>query len=355
MDAAHTTWADGCLSLWVEAFDRFINGDAETSADDETHPFAADAASVLEALGILQPGDLQEPGSAPPDAKIDILLPGRDGRPLPSPELAHAAGRSADASLEEEAPFLERYAVPVARPRAAVVSAVLERLIERGEANGDVASLTEPSSAGGAAVQTQVLMGASIRSFALVARVARHLRAQQRVGPMIMHDPGGAMSASWRPWLGDDQQVERVQLLARALPPVARASATEAEQDSMTVIESFLGWVIDETARRVLHDEQMGEALEAGRDRAQADDPHLLWLGGLLSDRGAMDASSALQSEMIKSVRQWIGALDLRGQTSAWRLGIRVEEPIDLGLEDDGPSDEETAAKDGGNGRPPIR
>ncbi len=341
MDAVHATWADGCLSLWVESFDRFVDGNVEPGANEDTHPFAADAASVLEALGILEPGELQDPaesGATPRGPTIDVLLPGRDGRPLPSPELAHAAGRSASGELDDEPPFLERYAVPVARPRAAAVSQVLERLIERADRDDDSVSLVEPST-GGVAVQTQVLAGSSVRAFALVARVARHLLAQQRFVPMIMHDPGGAMSASWRPWLGDDQQAERVQLLARSLPPVARASAVEAEQDAMVVIESFLGWVIDETVRRVLHDEQMGEALEAGRDRAQADDPHLLWLGGLIGDSGSMDASSTLQSEMIKSVRQWIGALDLRGQTSAWRLGVRVEEPIDLGLDEAGPSE----------------
>ncbi len=316
MDAVHATWVDGRLRLWVESFARFV--DDEAAGHDDEHPFARDPASALGYLGI----DL---GSAKP---IEVLLPSRDGRPLPSPELAHAAGRAADPDAGSEPPFLERYSVLSVSPRAEDISALLERLLDEAEHDDSA----DDHSTGGVATAAHVLVGSSVRGFAVVSRVARHLLAQQRFVPMIMHEPGGAMSAGWRPWLSDEQQAERVLKLARSLPASARASAKESEQDAMAVVEAFLGSIIDSTARSVLRAESMMEALEAGKDRAGADDPHLLWLGGLLGEESSLTATTMLQSEMIKSVRGWIGALDLRGQTSAWRLGVRVEEPIDIGL-----------------------
>ncbi len=319
MDAVHATWVDGKLRLWVESFTRFV--DQAPSDHEDEHPFIGDPAAALSFLEM--PYDSVE--------TVELLLPSRDSRPLPSPELAHAAGRAADPEAnEDEPPFLESYKVATVSPRAADISAVLDRLLDASESEGSAES-------GGVAVSTRVLAGASIRSFAVAARVARHLLAQQRFVPMLLHKPGGAMSAGWRPWLSDEHQADRVMRLARSMPPACRASAKSTEQDSMAVVEAFLGTVIDSTVRGVLRSEGMMEALEAGGERgAGVDDPHVLWLGGLLGEERSLTTSTMLQSEMIKSVREWIGALDVRGQTSSWRLGVRVEEPVDLGIDDEG-------------------
>lgn len=317
MDVVHATWSNGRLRLWAESSARFVAdapGTSEGSEDDAHHPFEADPAAALSWLGI-------EMGASD---TVELLLPSRSSRPLPSPTLAYSAGRAADPDSSDEPPFLERYKVTAVSPSAEVMPQVLERLLD--------ADVMDEHQDGGVATQVRVVVGETIRYFATVARVARHLLAQQRFVPMLLHEPGGTMSAGWRPWLSDDHEAERVHKLARSMPPVGRASVVPNEQDALGVIEAFIGAIVDQSCRRELQVQAMAQAVETGRERAQRDDPHLLWLGGLLEDETVLTTTSALQSEMIKSVRQWIGALDLRGQSSAWRLGIRVEEPIDLGL-----------------------
>ncbi len=249
------------------------------------------------------------PGAARPDwvegepAEVTLRLPGRAGAVLPSATLAGALGLAI-----EPGDGLVEVTVPTVRVPGDRAAEVLEGLADRVEASDG-----------------RIEMGASAQYFDAAARLAMHLLAGHRFVPMVLQDEEGNLSASWWPWLADEATARRVGLLVGSMPAAARAVVDEHAHDAWSVTMSFLSSVTDALCRSTLIAEDMGETIEDADPRA---DPQVAWLRGLLGPGHEMPAPGSQRTEITRRVRRWIGSLEERGESSAWRLGFRLSEPI---------------------------
>tara|TARA_R110000782_G_scaffold101029_10_gene187582 strand:- start:79280 stop:82453 length:3174 start_codon:yes stop_codon:yes gene_type:complete len=257
--------------------------------------------------GSVHPGAVRPDWIDGEDSEITVRLPGAGGRVLPSATLAMEMGSdrpAGDGLVEIRVPT-----VAVGPDRAA---AVLEGLAERAESSDGM-----------------MVMGAGTVYFDAAARLARHLMAGHRFVPMLLQDEDGHLSASWWPWLADEATARRVALLVGSMPGVARAVVDEHAHDGWTVTMSFLSGVTDAVCRRTLITEEMDDTIDGADAKA---DPQVAWLRGLLSAPVEVPSPSSQRAEITRRVRRWIGSLEERGESSAWRLGFRIAEPIADGL-----------------------
>ena len=167
--------------------------------------------------------------------------------------------------------------------------------------------------------------GASGSYFAACARFVRYLAAQQRFVPMVVQTVAGEMRASWAPWLSDEATAARVRTLVSAMPGSARAADDRARHSAWLLSQDAIGTMLDARCRRVL---SADDFLAAVRTR-DVTDPHVAWLSALLGEGDEMRAPMGMRQDVAKRVRAWIGALEERGTGGAWRLLLRVSEPVD--------------------------
>lgn len=291
----HATWSDGSLLLWGE---RFRHGAAPAPGES---PYAAGVEELRERL--LSPGE---------ERRLTLLLPCLGGSPLPSPTLAHHVPALREAGAGD-GKALGEVTVPAVRLDPGDAERELDRLIEAADAHG------------------QFAVGSSILFFATVARMARSLVCQQRVVPMVLQLGGNAAEGAWRPWLGDEPASSRVVALARSMPPVARAGLGSCDHDAWAVTDEALGAITDALCREALVGDSMSEAIESS---SAEDDPQVAWLAGLLGGETEIPAQEKYGPELVRRVRVWIGGLDDRGLSAAWKLRLRLEEPPNLDMLD---------------------
>ena len=287
----HATWSDAMLHLWGESGRAFVT---HARAGGLDHPYAA-GHDELAGLPGLQ-------GCA--RTWLTVRLPSRENSPEPSPQLLRHSGIEDDGA----AGGLGRWRVPSLQIGPERAERALDGLVESGSAHGAFA------------------VGASVRFFASVAHLARSLTAQQRFVPMLIQTQAMGLEGQWRPWLGDQASSERAVALSRAMPASARAGEASCGHDAWMVTEEALASFVDALCRGALVAEQMAEAIEGSDALA---DPQVAWLAGLLGPGREVQPGSALRGELVRRARVWIGGLDERGQSAAWRLCIRVEEPRD--------------------------
>ncbi len=333
----HAHWSAGQLHVWAESLAAWgrHEGAKRTGAGAPTHPFAATPRELGAALSAVARAEAAAEGTLdlmlPMDAaEAPIAMPGPPGvpkgdapppgaptdgepesRPSPSPRLAHATGHDAHRDGGRR-PVLARFRVPALRFDAGPGAQLLDAL----------ESAESPS----------VVPGPTVPFFASAVRLARHLLAQQRFVPSMRQDPDGGLHGLWQPWLADGPTAVRAGALLATMPGAARAVVDEHDHQPWPILESFLTGVVDAECRRVLEREAMSEAI-AARDRAS--DAHVAWLGGLLGRVGPGDdvpMRPTQRSEMVRLVRRWIGGLEDRGTSSAWRLCLRLAEPEESNL-----------------------
>ncbi|MBL8763590.1 MAG: DEAD/DEAH box helicase [Phycisphaerae bacterium] len=331
MHVLHANWSRRQLHVWAEDASRHAWAGArgqEGSAGVEretdgrvAHPSAAGADVLRGALA-----SIGVTGGA--TASVDVLLPcveavdaertggGRSAAsvPLPSTGAAHAAGQT----LAEDVAVptgVAPFGVPSIAFAPSEVPALFEALAEAGLIEGRHSSGHTLGAAD------------SVRFFALAARFARHLMAHQRIVPSLLQDMGGSLRAAWQPWIGDEPGAARFAALVAAMPPSARAAIDGLNHDGDAVLDEFLFAVTDAACRAALTSENMQEAIES---RDPTKDDHVAWLSGLLDGRDGVPLTIGRRSEVIRRARQWISTLEDRGPSSAWRLLLRLGEPIDL-------------------------
>ncbi len=286
----HAAWTGGLLHLW---------GESDRGWSDAGSPLGAEVSELEDALASL--GITGRAGS------VRVRLPEAGGRRLPSAEMAHAIGRSSHEFNADEV-TLRDIAVASVAVGPGSASAALERLDE-----------TTRDSEG-------VIGGASVSYLAMLARFARHLLVRQRFVPMARQDGSGKLTGAWRAWMGDEHSTRRADALARAMPPVVRAVVDETRHDSWTILEEFVGALVDAGCRRTLLREEMIDTIEGQDTNA---DPQVAWLTGLLGGSDEAPIALAQRTEASRRIKRWIGALEERGQSSSWRLGFRLNEPLD--------------------------
>ncbi|MDX2148579.1 MAG: DEAD/DEAH box helicase [Planctomycetota bacterium] len=201
----------------------------------------------------------------------------------------------------------------------------LDRLLEFGD---QLAGVSSPV-VGGA---REVVIGGTIAFWGVAARVSQSLVVQQRFVPMLRQGTQGELRGSWHPWPTDEANAARVERLIRAMPAAARAGVDDLQHAPWPVLAAFMAWITEALCRDALAKEDMEEVI---RERPVDGDPHVAWLGGLLGAAEKVDGSPAARQDMFRRVRMWIGGLDDRGPSAAWRLCLRLIEPVRTGLGDE--------------------
>ncbi|MBL8999549.1 MAG: DEAD/DEAH box helicase [Phycisphaerae bacterium] len=259
-----------------------------------------------------------ELGSSSTAGVLRLGLPASNGRPLPSSTLARAIGRSWIGEENEAHPILQVVEVPtlaIAPSTAgAVVTGLADALVEQGE-YGEA--------------EDGPLLGASLRYFAKAARFAQHLLVQQRFVPSLVQTSAGELRGAWQGWMSDEATAYRLAALVEAMPASARCVHDHLRFSGGAVTEEFIHALVDAHCREFLAAESFEDAVA---ERDPTSDLHVAWLGGLLAARDAVSAASAARQELVKRVRSWIGVLEERGASSAWRLLLRLREPVVTGL-----------------------
>ena len=316
----HTHWTQGALAVWAEASrpDDFAQ---RQTAGDRAHPFVADPSVCRRLLQAAADGEAFEQ-----TLTIRCALPSIDDAPAPSPTLAHATGHAASLGGRLETATLCEWdieAIAVAPSRAPALLDALEDLAD--ETSQAWARWNKPDHQQSDAPAREIALGPTVAYFAAASRHARSLLAEQRFVPMLYQGSEGDLRGGWRPWLGDESAAQRTSELLRATPTSARAVCDVFAHEPWPILADFLDHLVDASCRGALRVEQMIEAVE---DRDAQRDPPVAWLTGLLDEREDSPAATELRSDMVRSVRRWISRLDDRGADAAWRLALRLEEPM---------------------------
>jgi SNF2 family DNA or RNA helicase len=312
LKVVHANWSEGRLHLWAEDAGLFaaLAQRPRAQSKDGKHPFAVFAQDVTAG----EPGTLQ------------LRLPTQDAAPLASSTLARVLGRGTPEEGEAHGTVeLHEYEVSTLAVAPAQAADALLSLTER---------LAEQSEMGNGA---RAMAGASLMYFTQAARLVKHVLAQQRFVPALVQSGSGDLEGRWEPWMSDESTAARVAALVAAMPASARAVADRFRHEPWSVTEDFLDSVTDAECRRQLVAENFAEAVEA-KDEA---DPHVAWLTGLLGPQTRVPAGAALRQDLTKRVRGWLGVLEERGASSAWRLLLKLAEPIITGLPADQSPDPE--------------
>jgi hypothetical protein len=318
------------------------------------HPFAASVELLAKVIAPVL-GDVASKGGS-----LTLSLPAHGASPIASPHIAHAHGHTREDEAEAGAPVADDVDFeapdpadfasappPAAKPSKqaaqeapAVASSQIPPVLAKFTVPTLFVSATdapaaldalEDHSAGENA--SNLVAGESLRFFAAASRFVRHLLAQQRFVPMIQQEPSGAIGGVWQPWLADEQTAARLGRLQAAMPPASRAPEDTFQHDGWAILDDFLLRTGDALCRRILVRDAMREAID-GRDPHA--DTHVAWLTGLLGDLAAengpeIDARTGPRNDLIKGVRRWIGGLEERGSGAAWRLLLKLSEPLDVG------------------------
>jgi len=303
--ALHACWSGGRLHLWGE--DAARKGAKAESGDAAAHPFAIEPPRLSE---LVRP----RVGREGTPAAATMRLPSDENGPAPSSHLARALGDATD----DSAP-LRNFIVPTLAFEPVDAALVIDALIDR----------DGPDFGGESATRGPVLVGASIVFFEAALRLVRSLLSQQRFVPMLVQDVGGEVRGCWQPWLSDESASQQVGLLVRSMPGSIRSVVDVFEHQPWPILEDFLCRVVDAQCRLTLLREDFEDAI---RERDPAQDAHVAWLSGLLGRGVQVPGTPASRQELSRKVRQWIGGLEERGASSAWRLLLRLNEPVDAGL-----------------------
>ena len=288
----HAQWSVGRLYCWAECPDRWRQRAEALSGAVGTidHDFAVPAEELLERLGA---------AGAAPDACI-LNMPRDLLGPCASDRLAVALARIERA----EDPWMGAVRVPAVAM----------------DAHTAVQWLLHVRNSG---LSTDMEAGHDLRFLAEVAVFAVDRVADQRVVPTMKLDGEGAVTASWRPWLQDDEGAERLGVLLAAMPPAARAAADSLGDQAWPRLADALGAMVNAIVRERLVREDFIDALE-GRS---CDDPHVVWLHGLLGQGDAVPATGDDAVKLFRDVRGWLGRLDdLAGNTDL-RLWLDLSSP----------------------------
>ena len=301
----HAVWTRRTLHLWIEGRPETI----ESETVPATHPHACPAGEiariVAEALHAAGPGT-DRPGDGLGEAtEIELLLPHAEGEGvLPSPRMLALVGTDPT----DRPVTLQQVRVPaiaVAADRGVPILLGLEQLEEH-----------------------RLLLGNDLRFWTSLARSTAEWLSDQRVVPTLVAEAPGRLEASWSHWAGDRDSRHRLELLAAGMPMAARCGR-ESPGDAASVLDQCLAAWTDALVRSTLAEHDFGEALEEWRG---SDDPHVVWLRGLLGPTGRIDAEGL---ELPRRVRTWLSRLETDAPSGRNRLALRIEEPAASSFDED--------------------
>jgi hypothetical protein len=282
----------------------------------QPHPFTAAGSRLVEGVLDVAPG-LHGALVGRTEESHVVWLPGKPHAPLASPELIRSGPAPAGG---RRVPGLWPFEVTTLRlsPSAGLDVAL---------ALGGVGS-------------PELHAGASVSTFAALAALALEIVAAGRVLPDLRRTADDAYEAVWEPLMnGEDDG--RVRTVADSLPPVCRSLTAEGAHPEAIVHHAVSAFV-----HAVCRD-----SLAASRPapirlpRGGGDLPPAAldsWLAALASPSPVVAADPNELAKLERLVGEWRADAAARG--GSFRLCLRLREPRQDEMADDGPAQHETAA-----------
>ncbi|MEM0983471.1 MAG: DEAD/DEAH box helicase [Planctomycetota bacterium] len=314
----HACFAGGCVRLWAESV-AGAESDHDASPSGGDHPFTLARAELEELLGVTSADDR--------GGQVQLILPTLRGVPIASDTLLRRVGMLAP----QEGVGLVTWTADTVALSPDHAADVLDRILD--------AERHAHESENGNGRSPAMSASPSVEFFAVVCRYVQRLLGLHRFVPMMRQDSGGKLSGVWLPWLADERTAKDIERIVKAMPASARAVVDGHEHDPWRIIESCCAWIADAFARKALIAEEMFDTVE-GRDAEG--DPQIAWMHGLLAQDDLIPSPHQQRTEIVKRVRKWIGSLEERGQSTEWRLLLRLNEPLSDDLPDrmDDPGDD---------------
>ena len=297
---------DARFGVWAEAGDRRRPRpgrlrEVEPRTAPRWHPFAGSAQMLL---AVLDSVPWAGAGTDPQERVAFARLPSRARAPLPSPDLASAA---------EDPPGAEgvlgtwKVDVLACQPTQA-----LRLLIALGG---------EPP--------PEVAIGDDLRYWTVAARLALALLYRQQFFPVLTRE-GHQYAARWQPLLepvgvsGEISDRQRVEALTRAMPPVCRSLAWQADAPEPRpgdLLRDFLAAAVDGVAREA----RPFGALRPPSQRSSGD----TWFG-LLQEAPVLSKGYAYHaSKLYDDYRSWAEPATKSPASDTFRLCLRLSAPAE--------------------------
>lgn len=276
------------LVIWGE---RYVSGSRRSAGVGSTqappsaspHPFAASHTEIRRAL----PHDCLAWLSDP--VQVSARLPSIAGSPLPSWQSGREVGNR---------PLLATWAVPAitVNPHDAIWL------------------LTHISTSSG--VGPGLVLAGDVDFWRAAARFALSILAGQRFRPALRGQNGNVF-AVWHPLLDSPEDVEHVNALAGAMPPVSRAVTWDEEsppQQPRQMLDDFLSKTVDACARKAVN-------LRIPRSRGSARTGED-WLRALVDENARLAAAG----EFIQQFQSWTHPSRI-ASTDTFRVCFRLDPP----------------------------
>jgi len=304
----HANWTVGKLHLWAESLEEFslntvrqsdcsvlsTNGHAVAVTQERAtlHPYAVPSKELTRCLL-----DTQIDIGASNESTFILKLPHDLLGPWPSDRLISIMGDYEHASV----PMLGEFQIPSITIEPATAIRLLNILRNH-------------------ACDEKFEVGQSIYFWSSVARFSLDLLVDQRFIPTLLQVDRKHLTATWTPWLHDEEVVTRFGLLLRAMPPVARSTTTDGRQ----LLESAIEDMTNDVIRTILVDDDFEDAVEGWEP---AEDAHVSWLTALLHRKNNVAGNPDRLLSIFTDARRWLGRLCDVGEDLSWRLLLELHEP----------------------------
>lgn len=301
----------GRFLLWAETEAQAARPRARGSAEGQVRPHPRQVSSRQVRVAWVR----LAPRVALPRARRTavVSLPTGDGQPWPAPELWALTGDPNGGEPPELAAW-QVEAVPLAAEQAL---SLLATLPERADEEWP-----------------EVALGTDLRYWSYAAKLALELLAQERYLPAVVPGPGGDLAAAWLPHLQDPTDRERLERLARAMPPLCRALRPRRPDRSRArilptntppreLLESFMAAAVDGAVRS-----WAGPKVSP----APSADPARSWCALLLAAPGADGAPAPFSpsgrrgAAFYDQYRAWARQLE-PADDGGFRICFRLEAP----------------------------
>jgi SNF2 family DNA or RNA helicase len=167
----------------------------------------------------------------------------------------------------------------------------------------------------------RVALGVDLSIWSLTAKLALEILVQQQLAPTLMrHDDH--FLARWAPVLDRPADVQRLEMLAEAMPDAARALTGSANAEPPTarhLIKDFLGTIVDAAVRA------WAPPLPHIVTRRDSEVMRS-WLAALFSAQPAVEVSQGALTELHDELARWVEQL-LAGAEEPFRICFRLEPP----------------------------
>ncbi len=314
MIVLHVIWdslAPSKLHIWAESSSLLISSprgkESQTKGErNQQHPFTLASDSLIEAIGELAGSLITERAST---GTLTIPLPSTSKEPLPSPGLILGEER-----IYEKATELTPWNVSTIT-------------LDPNLALDFLLSLPTHPPHG-------VAFGSSLRFWAEVAKFSLEIILNQSFVPTIQeiqHNGTTIFKAVWEVKLVEED-LERMNLLSKAMPPICRApTPLGGEKTSWDIILDFLNQTTDAFVRGSISSSTI---LPPRKRRSEVASLPEQWLQALSYEDPILTAPTEKLRAFSKEIQSWLGQSQLVDPNAPFRTCFKLEPPSEDGEKD---------------------